>query len=62
MPAATAPDDEKCSPASVKPIYYDGVHAIPIDECVNNAAHETDLKVHIIDWQPLLIDGAHDEV
>ncbi|ASE42580.1 hypothetical protein B9P84_06135 [Citrobacter braakii] len=27
----------------LKPINYDGVHAIPINECVNNSAHETDL-------------------
>ncbi|AVL84216.1 hypothetical protein DK853_17075 [Klebsiella oxytoca] len=28
----------------LKPINYDGVHALPIDECVKNAAHETDLS------------------
>ncbi|HFQ2085130.1 TPA: hypothetical protein ACHP1R_000647, partial [Raoultella ornithinolytica] len=27
----------------LKPINYDGVHALPINECVKNAAHETDL-------------------
>ncbi|PAB95604.1 hypothetical protein CDH60_17640 [Escherichia coli] len=27
----------------LKPINYDGVHAIPINKCVNNSAHETDL-------------------
>lgn len=31
----------------LKPINYDGVHAIPINECVNNPAHETDL-IHVI--------------
>ncbi|TGB59239.1 hypothetical protein CRG95_17505 [Escherichia sp. E4208] len=30
----------------LKPINYDGVHAIPINKCVNNSAHETDL-IHI---------------
>ncbi|AJF74430.1 hypothetical protein TE10_21320 [Raoultella ornithinolytica] len=29
----------------LKPINYDGVHALPIDECVKNAAHETDLSI-----------------
>ncbi|PSN07888.1 hypothetical protein C7G83_09920 [Siccibacter turicensis] len=28
---------------ALQPIYYDGVHAIPINECVNYSAHGTDL-------------------
>ena len=30
---------------SLKPINYDGVHALPINECVKDAAHETDLSI-----------------
>ncbi|ASE83552.1 hypothetical protein CEP66_13635 [Citrobacter koseri] len=43
----------------LKPINYDGVHAIPINECVNNSAHETDLRkptLFSVPWQP---DGAN---
>ncbi|BCG08396.1 hypothetical protein BADSM9389_10420 [Buttiauxella agrestis] len=29
---------------TLQPINYDGVHAIPINECVNYSAHGTDLK------------------
>ncbi|NDO79506.1 hypothetical protein CJP72_01580 [Citrobacter sp. NCU1] len=44
----------------LKPINYDGVHAIPINECVNNPAHETDLylkpMLFRVPWRP---DGAN---
>ncbi|PJR61112.1 hypothetical protein CWM53_11085 [Klebsiella sp. A-Nf5] len=33
---------------SLKPINYDGVHALPINECVKDAAHETDLSIRFI--------------
>ncbi|PNL52001.1 hypothetical protein DP202_02195 [Enterobacter cloacae] len=39
----------------LKPINYDGVHAIPINECVKNAAHETDLRKPTrfrVPWHP----------
>ncbi|AUT29596.1 hypothetical protein C1192_22675 [Escherichia marmotae] len=32
----------------LKPINYDGVHAIPINKCVNNSAHETDLICRVL--------------
>ncbi|RAU53041.1 hypothetical protein DBY68_002385 [Pseudocitrobacter sp. RIT415] len=39
----------------LKPINYDGVHAIPINECVKNSAHETDLKAPIRFRVPCLL-------
>ncbi|MFS4688377.1 hypothetical protein ACL655_22400 [Klebsiella quasipneumoniae subsp. similipneumoniae] len=45
MPAATALMMKSVAQLSLKPINYDGVHALPINECVKDAAHETDLSI-----------------
>ena len=42
---------------SLKPINYDGVHALPINECVKDAAHETDAHESVLVCFKLLFEA-----